>query len=196
MKKIVVMASGSGTLFRALLESDVGSLVTGLVTDVPGCGACDIAMVHGVPVFEIPLVNYESRRLWDIALREKMLELAPDYIVTAGFMRILDADFVDSFPNRIINSHPALLPNFPGAHAVRDALAAGVTVTGTTVHVIDHGVDTGPILAQESVVIEQGISEFDLHEQIKRIERNLLPATVSRVVHSEFSIVDGEAQFS
>jgi len=116
--------------------------------------------------------------------------------VTAGFMRVLDADFVDTFPSRIINSHPALLPHFPGAHAVRDALAAGATVTGTTVHLIDHGVDTGPILAQESVVIEPGVTEADLHEQIKKIERTLLPATVSRVINSDFSTGNGEAQFS
>ena len=196
MKKIVVMASGSGTLFRSLLESDIGSQVVGLVTDAPGCGAIDIAVDHGVPVVKVPLHDYESRSDWGVALRAKMLELDPDYIVTAGFMRVLDADFVDTFPSRIINSHPALLPHFPGAHAVRDALAAGATVTGTTVHLIDHGVDTGPILAQESVVIEPGVTEADLHEQIKKIERTLLPATVSRVINSDFSTGSGEAQFS
>jgi phosphoribosylglycinamide formyltransferase-1 len=196
MKKIVVMASGSGTLFRSLLESDIGSQIVGLVTDVPGCGAIDIAVDHRVPVVTVPFHDYESRSDWGVALRKKMLELDPNYIVTAGFMRVLDADFVDTFPNRIINSHPALLPHFPGAHAVRDALAAGATVTGTTVHLIDHGVDTGPILAQESVVIEPGVTEADLHEQIKQIERALLPATVSRVINSDFSKGSGEAQFS
>jgi phosphoribosylglycinamide formyltransferase 1 len=196
MKKIVVMASGTGTLFRSLLESDIGSQIVGLVTDAPGCGAIDIAVDHGVPVVKVPLHDYESRSDWGVALRKKMLELDPDYIVTAGFMRVLDADFVDTFPNRIINSHPALLPHFPGAHAVRDALAAGATVTGTTVHLIDHGVDTGPILAQESVVIEPGVTEADLHEQIKQIERTLLPTTVSRVINSDFSTGSGEAQFS
>ena len=196
MKKIVVMASGSGTLFRSLLESDIGSQIVGLVTDAPGCGAIDIAVDHGVPVVKVPLHDYESRSEWGVALKKKMLELDPDYIVTAGFMRVLDADFVDAFPSRIINSHPALLPHFPGAHAVRDALDAGATVTGTTVHLIDHGVDTGPILAQESVIIEPGVTEADLHEQIKQIERTLLPATVSRVINSDFSKGNGEAHFS
>jgi phosphoribosylglycinamide formyltransferase-1 len=196
MKSIVVMASGAGTLFKALLETSVGSSIIALVTDQPQCAAVVIAESHGIPAVGVPMSDFESRQGWGAALRLSVQEFEPDYIVTAGFMRIFDADFVDAFPNRIINSHPSLLPSFPGAHAVRDALSAGATLSGTTVHIVDRGVDTGPILAQASLPVPAGISEEELHEKIKVIERELLPATVSRVLEGGFSIVEGKVIFS
>ena len=127
---------------------------------------------------EANLVAYSvhsSREEWSEALRDAVRRYEPDLVVSAGFMRILSPGFVDAFPHRIINLHPALLPSFPGAHAVRDALAFGVRVTGTTVHLIDHEVDHGPILLQEAVRIEPGDTEEALHERIKNVEHRLLP---------------------
>jgi phosphoribosylglycinamide formyltransferase 1 len=128
--------------------------------------------------FDAQLVAYSdhpSREEWSAALRDAVSRYEPDLVVSAGFMRIVSPVFVDAFPHRLINLHPALLPSFPGAHAVRDALDFGVRVTGTTVHLIDHDVDHGPILLQEAVRIEPGDTEDALHERIKKVEHRLLP---------------------
>ena len=119
--------------------------------------------------------EYASREEWSAALRDAVLAQEPDLVVSAGFMRILSPVFVDAFPQRIINLHPALLPAFPGAHAVRDALEFGVRVTGTTVHLVDHEVDHGPVLLQEAVRVEPSDTEDSLHDRIKKVEHRLLP---------------------
>ena len=180
--RVIVLASGTGSLFRSLLGSQVSDYIAALITDVPNCGAVGIAQEAGIPVISVPLTEYSSRVEWDHALLDRVNELEPDLLVTAGFMRILSETFVESYPNRIVNSHPALLPLFPGAHAVRDALAANVTTTGCTVHFVDAGVDTGPIIAQQSIEVHPGESEEHLHERIKVVERELLPRTISRVL--------------
>ena len=180
--RIIVLASGTGSLFRSLLGSQVSDCIAALITDVPNCGAVGIAQEAGIPVISVPLTEYSSRVEWDQALLDRVNELEPDLLVTAGFMRILSETFVESYPNRIVNSHPALLPLFPGAHAVRDALAANVTTTGCTIHFVDAGVDTGPIIAQQSIEVQPGESEEHLHERIKVVERELLPRTISRVL--------------
>lgn len=123
----------------------------------------------------VAYADYGTREEWSVALRDSVSGYEPDLVVSAGFMRILSPAFVDAFPHRIINLHPALLPSFPGAHAVRDALEFGVQVTGTTVHLIDHEVDHGPILLQEAVRVEPGDTEEALHERIKNVEHRLLP---------------------
>ena len=123
----------------------------------------------------VAFADHASREGWSIALRDAVSSYEPDLVVSAGFMRILAPAFVDAFPHRIINLHPALLPSFPGAHAVRDALDFGVRVSGTTVHLIDHEVDHGPILLQEAVRVEPGDTEETLHERIKNVEHRLLP---------------------
>ena len=179
--RIIVLASGTGSLFRSLLGSQVSDYIAALITDVPNCGAVGIAQEAGIPVISVPLTEYSSRVEWDHALLDRVNELEPDLLVTAGFMRILSETFVESYPNRIVNSHPALLPLFPGAHAVRDALAANVTTTGCTIHFVDAGVDTGPIIAQQSIEVQPGESEEHLHERIKVVERELLPRTISKV---------------
>lgn len=189
---VVVLASGTGSLFRAIVESDVGEYVCALVTDIPDCGAVDIALHAGIPVVLVPLPiaekdrEAEVRNEWNQDLLSAVAQFEPDLIVSAGFMRILGPTFIDAFPNRIINSHPALLPKFPGAHAVRDALIAGSTRTGCTIHFIDYGVDTGAILVQESVEIQPDDTEEVLHERIKAIERVLLPATIKSLLESGF----------
>lgn len=180
--RIIVLASGTGSLFHSLLGSQVSDYIVALITDVPNCGAVGIAQEADIPAISVPLTEYSSRVEWDQALLDRVNELEPDLLVTAGFMRILSETFVASYPNRIVNSHPALLPLFPGAHAVRDALSANVTTTGCTIHFVDAGVDTGPIIAQESIEVQPGESEEHLHERIKVVERELLPRTINTVL--------------
>jgi phosphoribosylglycinamide formyltransferase-1 len=171
---------------QALLDAcalrQVDAAVVAVGSDVPDCAALDRARAVGVPAFNCSPIDYSSRDEWNDALVEIVQALSPDWVISAGFMRILGPGFVDAFPARIINTHPALLPAFPGAHAVRDALAAGVKVTGCTVHVVDHGIDTGPILAQRAVMVRDDDDEESLHERIKAEERQLLVETVSTLI--------------
>jgi phosphoribosylglycinamide formyltransferase-1 len=180
--RIVVMASGTGSLFEALLDSTVGANVVGLVTDQPKARAVEIAQRREIPVRQAALGDFDSRELWEGEFLRLVSELNPDLIVAAGFMRILSPEFVDLFPHQIVNSHPSLLPQFPGAHAVRDAIRAGAKVTGCTVHFIDHGVDTGKIIDQVRVDVRPGESEAELHERIKDVERTLLPRSVHQLL--------------
>lgn len=171
--RVVVLASGSGTLLQALLDApDVD--VVGLVTDVADCTAVERARSASVPVTAVPLADHPSRAAWDVAIADAIGAFAPTWVVSAGFMRILGSAVLTVFPGRIINSHPSLLPHFPGAHAVADALAARVATTGCTVHVVDAGVDTGPVLAQVRVEVAPGDDVASLHERIKQQERRLL----------------------
>ncbi len=135
----------------------------------------------GVPHFAVKLRDHADRAAWDAALTAAVASYEPDLVVSAGFMKIIGERFLASFGGRMINTHPALLPAFPGAHGVRDALDYGVRVTGSTVHLVDAGVDTGPILAQEAVAVEPGDTEETLHERIKVVERRLLVETVGRL---------------
>lgn len=146
------------------------------------CAAEGHAADAGIPSFRVRLRDFENRSAWDCALTDAVAEHEPDIVVTAGFMKILGSAFLERFGGRIINTHPALLPSFPGAHAVPDALAYGVKVTGSTVHLVDGGVDTGPILAQEAVPVLEHDDEATLHERIKVVERRLLTEVVAAVV--------------
>lgn len=181
--RIVVLASGSGTLLQALIDATrTGALdidITAVGSDVPGVMALTRAEAAGIPVFVQEPMAYATRDDWNAALTERVASFAPDWVVSAGFMRILGPEFVDAFAGRILNTHPALLPSFPGAHAVRDALAHGVKVTGCTVHLVDHGVDTGPIIAQRAVEVLPDDDESTLHERIKVVERELLVQTLA-----------------
>jgi phosphoribosylglycinamide formyltransferase-1 len=137
---------------------------------------------RGIATFACPLGEHADRAAWDRDLAAAIAGHRPDLVVSAGFMKILGPAVLAAFPGRIVNTHPALLPAFPGAHAVRDALAAGVAVTGSTVHLVDAGVDTGPVLAQQEVPVRPGDDEAMLHERIKTVERQLLVETVARLV--------------
>ena len=174
--RIVVLASGSGTLLQSILDNQRKYQVVGVVADVE-CPALDRARRAAIPTELVELArgaNPQTREEWNKRLVEVVDKLQPDVVVSAGFMKILGAPFLSRFGGRTINTHPALLPAFPGAHAVRDALAYGVKVTGSTVHFVDAGVDTGPIIAQEPVAIKPGESESELHERIKQVERKLI----------------------
>lgn len=174
--RVVVLASGTGSLLATLLNSAVGDYparVVAVGTD-RACAALDIAADASVPTYTVPLKDHPDRNAWDRAVTEATAAHAPDLVVSAGFMKILGPEFLSRFPGRVINTHPALLPAFPGAHAVPDALAYGVKITGCTVHLVDAGTDTGPILAQQAVRVLDGDDEATLHERIKVIERQLL----------------------
>ncbi|GAA4393923.1 phosphoribosylglycinamide formyltransferase [Tsukamurella soli] len=182
--RIVVLASGTGSLLQALLAATAapgypGSVV-GIVAD-RDCRAVHIAAEAGLPATVVRLGDHPGRAAWDDALLTAVDGLAPDLVVAAGFMKLLGPGFIRAYGGRVINAHPALLPAFPGAHAVPDALAYGVAVTGSTVHLVDDGLDTGPILAQEPVAVQAGDTVETLHERIKVVERRLLAEVVADV---------------
>ena len=149
--------------------------------DIADAGGLARANAAGVPTFVLSAQDFTDRSEWDSALAVEIAGHSPDWVLCAGFMRILGAEVISRFPQRILNTHPALLPAFPGAHGVRDALAYGVKVTGCTVHLVDSGVDTGPIIAQAPVHVEPTDDEETLHERIKTVERSLLVGTIAAV---------------
>ncbi|MCG8921075.1 phosphoribosylglycinamide formyltransferase [Lentzea sp. CC55] len=166
---------------QALLDADLPIEVVAVGADRENIEGLKRAERAGVPHFVVKLRDHADRTAWDAALTEAVASHEPDLVVSAGFMKIIGEQFLARFGGRMINTHPALLPAFPGAHGVRDALAYGVHVTGSTVHLVDAGVDTGPILAQEAVAVEPGDTEETLHERIKVVERRLLVETVGRL---------------
>ena len=178
--RLVVLVSGGGTNLQALIDAPGDTFdIVGVVADRQDAGGLDRAAAAGIPTRVV--VPHADRAVWDRALASALADFAPDWIVCAGFMRILGPEVLDAFPSRIVNTHPALLPSFPGAHGVRDALAYGARVTGCTVHLVDAGVDTGPILAQRAVDIREDDDEAALHERIKVVERELLVDIVTRL---------------
>jgi len=191
-KRAVVLVSGTGSNLAALLaaheDEAFGLRVVGVVSDRPGIGALDIAKDAGVPTAVVRLADFDSRSDWDLAVTKAVGVFEPDLVVLAGFMKLLGAPFLARFGGTTINTHPALLPSFPGAHGVRDALAHGVKVTGCTVMVVDEGVDTGPILAQKAVEVLEGDDESSLHERIKQVEAPLLVETVGRIARGELAL--------
>ncbi len=182
--RIVVLASGTGSLLQALIASARADEYPATIVAVGvdrDCAATERATDAGIAHFTVSLRDHADRAAWDVALTEAVAAHEPDLVVSAGFMKILGPAFMERFGGRIINTHPALLPSFPGAHAVRDALAYGVKVTGSTVHLVDDGIDTGPILAQEPVAVLADDDEATLHERIKTVERRLLAEVVAAV---------------
>ncbi|MEU6855619.1 phosphoribosylglycinamide formyltransferase [Rothia kristinae] len=179
--RIVVMVSGSGTNLQSVLDAVARGELPVQVAAVGAdqeCRGLERAREAGIETFVLALRDFPDRPAWNRALEEKLASYAPDLLLFAGFMRIVDAQLVARFERRIVNTHPALLPSFPGAHGVRDALAHGVKITGVTVHLVDSGVDTGPILAQAAVPVLEGDTEQSLHERIKEQERPLLVRTL------------------
>jgi phosphoribosylglycinamide formyltransferase-1 len=174
-KRLVVLASGSGTNLQALLDaSDLGGDIVGVLSDRPGAPALERAAARGVHAAAVPLEG--DRTAWEATLSDRVAVLRPDLVVLAGFMRVLSGAFVDRWP--VVNVHPSLLPAFPGAHAVEDALAWGVKITGVTVHFVDELVDHGPIIAQEAVAVHAGDTAGTLHARLQKVEHQLLPDVV------------------
>ncbi|GAA1345811.1 phosphoribosylglycinamide formyltransferase [Arthrobacter roseus] len=181
--RIVVLVSGAGSNLQAVIDSvSSGALqveIAAVGADRPGTGGVQRSADAGIDTFVVNFADYPNRADWNTALTQAVAFYQPDYVVSSGFMRIVGEEFLDSFPNRYLNTHPALLPSFPGAHGVRDALAYGVKVTGCTVMIADAGVDTGPILAQQAVEVLDDDTEDSLHERIKVLERRLLIETLA-----------------
>ena len=178
--RLVALASGSGSTLQAILDDAVlGAFVVAAGTDVPGCQAMTRAEGAGVPTFAQPLGQYPDRAAWNEALAEDIAAATPDLVVLAGFMRVLAPSVVRRF--RIVNTHPALLPAFPGAHAIRDALAAGVDETGVTVHWVDDGVDTGPVIVQAAVPVLPDDDEASLRSRVQAVEKPLYVEALRRL---------------
>ncbi len=188
--RVVVLVSGAGTNLQALLdactESSYGARVVAVGADrddIEGLARADRA---GVPTFVAKVDDYTSREHWDRALGDKVGAFEPDLVVSAGFMKLLSADFLERFLT--LNTHPALCPAFPGMHGPRDALEHGVKVTGATLFVVDAGIDTGPIVAQVPVTVEEGDDVASLHERIKTAERAMLVDAVGRIARDGLSV--------
>ncbi len=191
--RIVVLASGAGTLLQALLDSEIRRLIVAVGSDQPEAPALARARAADVPTFVVPMA--EDREVWNRDVVEHLQAHEGNLVVTAGFMRVLGGPVIEAFENRIINSHPALLPSFPGAHAVRDAVESGVKVTGCTIHIVDEGVDTGPIIAQCPVPVDDGDTVESLHERIKEQERILLVDVLGRIVREGVSVHGRTVEF-
>ena len=193
MLRVVVLISGGGSNLRALLEAaqnaDFPARVVAVGADRQADGLAH-AEAFGIPSFVVPFTSFASREAWGEELLDQLRELRPDLVVLSGLMRLLPPRLVEAYSSAIINTHPAYLPEFPGAHGVRDALAAGATQTGASVIVVDNGVDTGPILAQRRVGIEPGDTEATLHERIKPVERELLIQTVHDIALGTIDLKD------
>ncbi|GGR00514.1 phosphoribosylglycinamide formyltransferase [Streptomyces aurantiogriseus] len=194
-KRLVVLVSGSGTNLQALLDEiaaigaeTYGAEIVAVGADREGIEGLARAERAGIPTFVRKVKDFGTREEWDAALAEAVAAYEPDLVVSAGFMKIVGKAFLARFGGRFVNTHPALLPSFPGAHGVRDALAYGAKVTGCTVHFVDDGVDTGPIIAQGVVEVRDEDDESALHERIKEVERRLLVEVVGRIARNGYRI--------
>jgi len=192
--RLVVLVSGAGTNLQALLDASrdpsYGAQVVAVGADRPGVEGLARAERAGIPTFVERVADHPTRADWDRALTAACAEHRPDLVVLAGFMKLTGESFLAEFGGRCLNTHPALSPAFPGMHGPADALAYGVKVTGATLFVVDAGVDTGPIVAQTVVAVEDGDTVESLHERIKVAERAMLVETVGRMAREGFSIED------
>lgn len=181
MLSLVVLISGGGSNLRALLEAAEDAQFPARVVAVGADRDADglaHAEAYGIPTFSVALSNFADRESWGDELLEQIQSWQPDLVVLSGFMKLLPPRVIAALSPRLINTHPAYLPEFPGAHGVRDALAAGVSQTGASVIVIDTGVDSGPIISQQRVAVLPGDTEASLHDRIKVVERELLVQAV------------------
>jgi phosphoribosylglycinamide formyltransferase-1 len=194
--RVVVLVSGSGTLLQSLLdavaEPDYPAEVVAVGADRLGIEGLARAEQAGVPAFTVRVADHADRASWDTAIAKAVTEHRPDLVISAGFLKILGSGFLAGIGTPMINTHPALLPAFPGMRGVADALAYGVKVTGATVHLVDDGVDTGPVLAQSAVPVESGDTVETLHERIKIEERRLLVGTVAALARQGATVTGRE----
>lgn len=190
--RLVVLVSGTGTNLQALIDACAddayGADVVAVGADRDGIAALARAARAGIPTFVHRVKDYSSRADWDMVLAESCAAYQADLVILAGFMKLVGPRFLGRFGGRCLNTHPALLPSFPGMHGVRDALDYGVKVTGCTVLIVDPGIDAGPVVAQRPVLVRDDDDEASLHERIKVTERALLVATVGRMVREGWSV--------
>jgi phosphoribosylglycinamide formyltransferase 1 len=192
--RLLVLVSGAGTNLQALLDAcadgSFGARVVAVGADRFGIEGLARAQAAGIPTFTCKVSDHQVREDWDLALTALCAAFQPDLVILAGFLKLVGGPFLAAFGGRVINTHPALLPSFPGLHGVRDALRYGVKVTGCTVFLVDSGTDTGPIIAQAAVPVADDDDEASLHERIKVAERTLLAQTVGRMVREGWSVRD------
>jgi len=197
--RLLVLVSGAGTNLQALLDASedpsYGARVVAVGADRDGIEGLERADRSGVPTFVHRVGDHDSRTDWDAALTASCLSHRPDLVVLAGFMKLTGPAFLDAFGGRCVNTHPALSPAFPGMRAPADALEYGVKVTGATLFVVDAGVDTGPVVAQTAVPVEDGDDVQRLHDRIKVAERAMLVATVGRMAREGFTVTDRKVRF-
>ena len=190
--RLVVLVSGTGTNLQALLDACAdpayGARVVAVGADRSGTGAVERAREAGVPVFELVVSDFADRGSWDAELARRVASYSPDLVVSAGFLKLVGAAFLAEFGGRMVNTHNALLPAFPGVHGPRDALRHGVKVSGATLFVVDEGVDTGAIVAQVAVPVLDDDDEATLTERIKEAERAMLVEQVGRMVREGFTV--------
>jgi phosphoribosylglycinamide formyltransferase-1 len=190
--RLVVLVSGTGTNLQALLDAcaggGYGAAVAAVGADRAGIEGLARAQRAGIPTFSHRVADYPSRAQWDAALAASCAAHRPDLVISAGFMKLVGPHFLKTFGGRFVNSHPALLPAFPGMHGARDALEHGVKITGCTLFVVDDGVDTGPIIAQAAVPVFDSDDEASLHERIKVAEREMLVEYVGRIAREGWTI--------
>ncbi len=195
----MVLVSGGGTNLQALLDACAdaayGARVVAVGSDRDGIEGLLRAERRGLPTFVHRLKDHDDRASWDLTMARAVAEHEPDLVVLAGFMKLVGPEFHSRFGGRIVNTHPALSPAFPGMHGPADALAYGVKVTGATLFVVDEGVDTGPIVAQTTVPVEEDDTVETLHERIKVAERAMLVDAVGRMVRDGFTITDRKVRF-
>ena len=192
--RLVVLVSGSGSLLQALMDACAdpayGAKIVAVGSDRQNISGLDRAVAAGIPTFVQAVSDHPSRADWDRALTAEVAGYEPDLVISAGFMKLLGPNFLDRFEGRIINTHPALLPSFPGMHGPRDALRYGVKITGATVFLVDAGVDSGVILDQRAVPVEEDDTVQTLHERIKMVEREMLVAITHQLATRTWRIVD------
>jgi phosphoribosylglycinamide formyltransferase-1 len=197
--RVVVLVSGSGTNLQALLDASTdatyGARIVAVGADRDDIEGLARADRHDVPTFVAKLKDFSSRDAWDHALADRVAAFEPDLVVLAGFMKLVGPEFLERFAGRVVNTHPALCPSFPGVNGPGDALAYGVKVTGATLFVVDAGVDTGPIVAQTVVPVEDDDDVSALHERIKVAERRMLVDNVGRMAREGFRITDRKVRF-
>nr|WP_141761565.1 phosphoribosylglycinamide formyltransferase [Corynebacterium sp. HMSC036E10] len=189
VKSIAVLVSGTGTLLRAMIDNAQGRYRIDIVVADQICPAIQRAKNAGIRTAVVPMET--NRNAWNEKLAATLASVKPDLVVSAGFMRILGKPFLEKYEGRTINAHPSLLPSFPGAHAVRDALEYGVKVTGCTVHYVDSGLDSGEIIAQRAVEVLPDDTTSTLHERIKKVERE----QIVELLHNA-QVVNGKVLFS
>lgn len=188
----MVLISGTGSIMAAIEEASrnagFGAHIAAVIADRPDIVGLDVARAASIPTAVVALSDFPDRPTWDQALARTIASFSPDLVVLAGFMKIVGEATLERFGGRIVNTHPALLPSYPGAHGVRDALAGGAKVTGCTVIIVDAGIDTGPIVAQTAVDVWDNDTEDSLHERIKDVERDLVATTVGRMARGGWTV--------
>ena len=188
-RRIAVLVSGGGTNLQALLDDPaIAPSIVLVLSDRPGVRALERASGRGVETVVVEPAAFDDREAYTLAVRDALLECGVDIVVNAGYMRVLTGTFADAFPGRWLNVHPALLPSFPGAHAVADALAWGAKVTGVTVHLVDEEVDHGPIVAQEAIEVRDDDDWDSLEARVHEVEHRLLPAAVRALMDGRMEI--------